>query len=144
MMRTHPHAMVAAVLAIGALVFGGSFVAHADPVSFFDQWVAHDSSMQLSRDGTGKLTLGDGALNTDQWSVTWRKNPSDSITITLASLVARSGPGMGKVGDQYVATIQPDSSGNQVLYLHQINPDGDVVTFCTAAGLRAADSPCGA
>jgi hypothetical protein len=136
--------MVAAVLAIGAFLFGGASVAHADPVSFFDQWVAHDSSMQLSRDGTGTLVLGAGAFDTDQWSVTWTKNRGDSITITLASLVERSGEGMGKVGDQYLATIQPDSSGNQVLYLHQINPDGDVVTFCTAAGMKSADSPCGA
>ena len=136
--------VVAALLAVTAVLFGGSAVAHADPVTFFDQWVAHDSSMQLSRDGTGTFTVGDGALNTDQWSVTWKQNPADSITITLASLMGRSGPGMGKVGDQYVATIQPDTAHNQVLHLHRINPSGFSVTYCTLAELRTHDSECGA
>jgi hypothetical protein len=135
--------MVAALLAIGAVLFGGSAVAHADPVSFFDQWVGHDRSMQLSRDGTGTLVLGDGALNTDQWALTWKKNPSDSITITLASLVSRSGPGMGNVGEQYFATIQPDSAGVPVLFMHRINPPGTGYTFCTLPELRAS-AHCGA
>jgi len=135
---------VAALLAIGAVLFGGSAVAHADPVTFFDNWTGHDRSMRLSQDGTGTLTLGDGALNTDQWAVTWKKNPSDSITITLATLKSRSGPGMGNVGDQYIATIQPDSAGNQLLYMHRIDPQGQVFTFCTPAEMSAPDSPCGA
>jgi hypothetical protein len=136
--------MVAALLARALVMFGGSALAHADPVSFFDNWTGHDRSMLLSQDGTGTLTLGDGALNTDQWAVTWTKNPSDSITIALASLTARSGPGMGKVGDRYIATIQPDSAGNQLLYLHQIGTQGQVIPFCTPAEMSAADSPCGA
>ena len=136
--------MVAALLAMGLIVFGGSALARADPVSFFDNWMGHDRSMQLSQDGTGTLTLGDGALNTDQWAVTWTKNPGDSITITLTSLKARSGPGMGNVGDRYIATIQPDSAGNQLLYLHQIGTQGEVIPFCTPAEMSAAGSPCGA
>jgi len=135
--------IVAALVVIGALLFGASAVAHADPVSFFDQWVGHDRSLQLSRDGTGTLVLGDGALNTDQWALRWKKNPSDSITITLASLVARSGPGMGNLGEQYFATIQPDSTGSQVLYMHRINPPGKGYTFCTLPELRAS-AQCGA
>lgn len=136
---------VAGVLAIAAILFGGSALAHAEPVTFFSQWVAHDSTMQLSHDGTGTLILGDGALNTDQWSVTWKKNPADSITVTLASLVGRSGPGMGKVGDQYIATIQPDSAGNQVLYMHKTTPGRRIgVTFCTMAELNSRDHECGA
>ena len=87
--------MVAALPARGLVMFGGSALAHADPVSFFDNWTGHDRSMLLSQDGTGTLTLGDGALNTDQWAMTRTKNPSDSITIALASLKARSGPGSG-------------------------------------------------
>ncbi len=135
---------VAAALVSGAFLVGGSAVAHADSVTLFDQWIAHDSSMQLSQDGTGKWTLGDGALNTDQWCVTWTKNPAGSITITLTSLLGRSGPGMGKAGDQYLATIQPDSAGNQVLHLHKINPDGKAVTYCTMAELKTRDPECGA
>jgi hypothetical protein len=110
------------------------------PVSFFDQWIAHDSQLQLSQSGTGTLTIGDGALNTDQWSFTWKKNPSDSITITLAALIARSGPGMGNVGDQYIATIQPDPSGFQLLYMHPISA-GQSRTFCTPAEMKAPDTP---
>lgn len=133
--------VVAALLVIGAALFGGSAIAHADPV-FFDQWVGHDRSMQLSRDGTGTLILGDGVLNTDQWAVTWKKNPSDSITITLASLVGRSGPGMGYVGEQYFATVQPDSAGIPVLGMHRINPMGPNYLFCTLAEPHAPGSPC--
>jgi hypothetical protein len=58
---------LAALLAAGALLFGSTAIAYADAVSFFDKWVGHDRTMQLSPDGTGTLTLGDGALNTDQW-----------------------------------------------------------------------------
>ncbi len=134
---------LAALLAAGALFFGGMAIAYADAVSFFDKWVGHDRTMQLSPDGTGTLTLGDGALNTDQWGVTWKQNPSDSITITLASLVARTGPGMGNVGDQYIATIQPNSDGQQLLYMHPVGPQGQVISFCTEAE-QAANSPCGA
>jgi LysM repeat protein len=99
------------------------------PVSFFDYWIAHDSSMQLSENGTGTLILGDGAFNTDKWAVTWTKNPSDSITITLASLLGRNGPGMGNVGDQYIATIQPDATGIQRLFMHRVGTTGQVITF---------------
>jgi hypothetical protein len=132
----------AALLITGAALFGGSAVAHADPVSFFDQWVGHDRSMQLSHDGTGTLILGNGALNTDRWAVTWKKNPSDSITITLASLVSGSGPQIGYAGERYFATIQPDSSGVPVLGMHTVNPMGPVYTFCTLPELRA-DAQCG-
>jgi hypothetical protein len=133
--------VVAALLIAGAVLFGGSAIAHADPVSWFDQWVGHDRSMQLSHDGTGTLVLGDGALDTDKWAVTWKKNPSDSITITLASLEGRSGPGMGFVGEQYFATIQPDSTGVPVLGMHRV-PMGPGYTFCTLPELRA-DPHCG-
>lgn len=135
--------IVAALLITGAVLFGGSAIAHADPVSWFDQWVGHDRSLQLSHDGTGTLVLGDGALDTDNWAVTWKKNPSDSITITLQKLVSRSGPGMGHVGQQYFATIQPDSSGVPVLGMHQINPMRPGYTFCTLPELRA-NPQCGA
>jgi hypothetical protein len=43
--------MVAALLARGLVMFGGSALAHADPVSFFDNWMGHDRSMLLSQDG---------------------------------------------------------------------------------------------
>ncbi len=135
---------VAAVLVSGNFLLGCSAVAHADPVTFLDQWVAHDSSLQLSNDGTGTWTLGDGALNTDQWRVTWKQTSADGITVTLASLLGRSGPGMGKAGDQYTATIQPDSAGNQVLHMHKINPDARAVIYCTMAELKTHDSECGA
>ena len=136
--------MVVALLAAVALV-GGSATVHAGgpggvssegPVSFFDEWVAHDSRLQLSQNGTGTFTIGDGAMDTDQWSVTWKKNPSDSITITLATLISRSGPGIGNVGDQYIATIQPDPSGFQLLYMHPISA-GQSRTFCTPAEAKA-------
>jgi spore coat assembly protein SafA len=128
------------------LIFPGQVltIPGTKPVSFFDYWVAHDCSMQLSEDGTGTLVLGDGALNTDKWAVTWTKNPSDSITITLASLVGRSGPGMGNVGDQYIATIQPDAAGNQLLYMHRVGTEGQVITFATGAELSTPGSPSGA
>lgn len=116
----------------------------ADPVSFFDHWISHDCSMQLSEDGSGTLTLGDGVFNTDNWTVTWTKNPSDSITITLASLNARSGPGMGNVGDQYIATIQPDATGEQLLYMHRVGTEGQVIIFSTPAEMSAPGSPSGA
>lgn len=133
---------VASLAIAGGVFFGGSAVAHADPVGFFDQWVGHDRSIQLFHDGTGKLVLGDGALNTDSWALTWRKNPSDSVTITLKSLIGRSGPGMGNVGDQYIATIQPDRSGLQTFGMHRINPPGKAYTFCTLPELRI-DPQCG-
>jgi hypothetical protein len=148
--------VVVALLAAALVLVGGSATAHAGgppggaggpggangvgPVSFFDQWIAHDSELQLSQSGTGTLTIGDGALNTDQWSVTWKKNPSDSITITLATLIARSGPGIDNVGDQYIATIQPDPSGFQLLYMHPISA-GQARTFCTPAEAKAPNTP---
>lgn len=119
---------------------GASSAAPVGPVGFFDQWIAHDSQLQLSENGVGTLTIGDGALNTDQWSVTWKKNPSDSVTITLATLNARSGPGMGNVGDQYIATIQPDGTGFQLLYLHP-NPTGPVRIYCTPEEMKAPNAP---
>jgi hypothetical protein len=148
--------LVVALLAAAVVLAGGSATVHAGgppggaggpggangvgPVSFFDQWIAHDSQLQLSQGGTGTLTIGDGALNTDQWSVTWQKNPSDSITITLATLIARSGPGINNVGDQYIATIQPDPSGFQLLYMHPISA-GQSRTFCTPAEAKAPNTP---
>jgi hypothetical protein len=154
--------LVVALLAAAVVLVGGSATVHAGgppggaggpggadgqggangvgPVSFFDQWIAHDSQLQLSQSGTGTLTIGDGALNTDQWSVTWQKNPSDSITITLATLIARSGPGINNVGDQYIATIQPDPSGFQLLYMHPISA-GQSRTFCTPAEMKAPNTP---
>ena len=111
------------------------------PVSFFDRWIAHDSELQLSQNGTGTLTIGDGALNTDQWAVTWTKNPSDSLTITLATLLGRSGPGMGNVGDQYIATIQPDGTGFQLLYLHKTAAGSPVITYCTPQEAQAPNTP---
>jgi len=141
--------MASALLAAVALV-GGSATVHAGgpggavgvgPVSFFDEWVAHDSRLQLSQSGTGTFTIGDGAMDTDQWSVTWKKNPSDSITITLATLIARSGPGMGNVGDQYIATIQPDPTGFQLLYLHPIGAGQPTRTYCTPAEAKAPNTP---
>jgi hypothetical protein len=154
--------LVVALLAAAMVLVGGSATVHAGgppggaggqggasgqggaggvgPVSFFDQWIAHDSRLQLSQNGTGTLTIGDGALNTDQWSVTWQKNPSDSITITLATLIARSGPGMGNVGDKYIATIQPDPSGFQLLYMHPVSA-GESRTFCTPAEMQAPNTP---
>ncbi len=136
--------MVAALLLIGAVLFGASGVANAAPVSFFDHWVGHDRSLQLSWDGGGTLTLGDGALNTDQWGVTWKANASNSITITLASLTGRSGPGIGNIGDRYIATIQPDSAGLQLLNMHPIGAQGQGYVFCTLAQLSALGSQAGA
>lgn len=142
--------IAAALVAVIVGLIGGSAVAYADgpagansvgPVSFFDQWIAHDSQLQLSGGGNGTLTLGDGAMNTDQWSVTWIKNPSDSVTITLATLLARSGPGMGNVGDQYIATIQPDSAGFQLLYLHRVGAGQPVTIYCTAEEMKATNAP---
>jgi len=160
--------LVVALLAAAVVLVGGSATVHAGgppgggggqgggsgqgstggqaggngvgPVTFFDQWIAHDSEMQLSQNGNGTLTIGDGALNTDTWSVTWLKNPSDSITITIAALVARSGPGISNVGDKYIATIQPDPSGFQLLYLHPVTV-GEARTFCTHAESQAPNAP---
>jgi hypothetical protein len=154
--------LVIALLAAAVVLVGGSATVHAGgppgggggqggtggqgggngvgPVTFFDQWIAHDSEMQLSQNGNGTLTIGDGALNTDTWSVTWLKNPSDSITITIAALVSRSGPGISNVGDKYIATIQPDPSGFQLLYLHPVTV-GEARTFCTHAESQAPNAP---
>jgi hypothetical protein len=154
--------LVVALLAAALVLVGGSAAVHAGgppggtggsgsgggsggasgvgPVTFFDRWIAHDSEMQLSQSGTGTLTIGDGALNTDQYSVTWQKNPSDSITITVVTLIARSGPGISNVGDRYIATIQPDPSGFQLLYLHPITV-GEARTFCTPAEAQAPNAP---
>lgn len=155
--------MIVAVLAAATALFAGSAVAVAGgpgggaggsgggtggsggtnsvgPVGFFDQWIAHDSQLQLAEGGTGTLTIGDGAMNTDQWAVTWKKNPSDSVTITLATLNARSGPGMGNVGDQYIATIQPDGTGFQLLYMHPTGA-GQARTYCTPEEMKAPNAP---
>jgi hypothetical protein len=148
---THTARQLAVALSAAALALaGGPAIAHADgpagaysngPVSFYDQWIAHDSELQLAQGDVGTFTLGDGAMNTDQWSVTWKKNPSDSVTITLANLIARSGPGMGNVGDQYIATIQPDPTGFQLLYLHGIGAGQPVMTFCTPQEMKAPNTP---
>lgn len=141
--------IVVPVLAAAVGLAGGSVPVHAGgpggatgvgPVSFFDQWLAHDSELQLSQSGTGTLTLGDGATDTDRWSVTWQKNPSDSIAITLASLISRSGSGLGNVGDKYIATIQPDPSGFQLLYMHPVAA-GQSRTFCTHSEISAPNAP---
>jgi hypothetical protein len=153
-MRTHGfggfRSLIAVpLLAVAFAMVSGSTTANAGgppgvtsvgPVSFFDEWLAHDSELQLSQNGTGTLTLGDGATNTDRWSVTWQKNPSDSITITLASLISRSGPGLGNVGDKYIATIQPDPSGFQLLYFHPVAA-GQSRTFCTQSEIQAPNAP---
>lgn len=148
---THATLQLAVALFVATLALaGGSATAHADgpagaysngPVSFFDQWIAHDSELQLAQGDVGTFTLGDGAMNTDQWSVTWKKNPSDSITITLANLISRSGPGMGNVGDQFIATIQPEPTGFQLLYLHGIGAGQPVMTFCTPQEMKAPNAP---
>jgi hypothetical protein len=142
--------VAAVVVAAAMTLVGGSTIANAGgpggansdaPVSFFDQWIAHDSQLQLAENGVGTLTLGDGVMNTDQWSVSWTKNPSDSLTITLATLISRSGPGLGNVGDQYIATIQPDPTGFQLLYLHAIGAGQSVRTYCTPQEMKAPNAP---
>jgi hypothetical protein len=50
-----------------------------------------------------------------------------------ASLKSRSGPGVGTAGDRYIATIQPDSDDDQVLYMHRIGVEGQGFSFCTLA-----------
>jgi hypothetical protein len=151
-MGTRQHCgRIAAALFVTAIALSGvTATADADgpagavsngPVSFFDQWIAHDSQLQLAENNAGTLTIGDGALNTDQWSVTWVKNPSDSLTITLATLLGRTGPGMGSVGDQYIATIQPDPSGFQLLYLHRTGAGQPVTTYCTPQEMKAPNAP---
>jgi hypothetical protein len=134
-------AMALLAASVPALADGPAGANSQGPVSFFDKWIAHDSQLQLSDNGTGTLTIGDGALNTDQWSVTWKKNPSDSISITLATLLGRSGPGMGNVGDQYIATIQPDGTGFQLLYLHPTGTSGQLRTYCTLDEAQAPNAP---
>jgi hypothetical protein len=117
------------------------------PVSFFDQWLDRDTKMQLSQDGSGTLTMGDGARYTDQWSVTWRKNPSDSIIITLDTLIARSGngpvagssSGLNKVGDRYMAKLEPEG-GLQRLYLFPVDT-GQARALCTPAQARSPKAP---
>jgi len=131
---------LAGILAAAAALLGATAIASADPVTFLDKWVGHDRSMQLSSDSTGTLVIGSGAMDTDQWGVTWKQNPSDSITITLASLTARGGQPQGHVGDQYIATIQPNSAAQQLLYMHKVGAQGQVITFCPPG----AASACGA
>ena len=138
--------VVAAILAVGAVLFGGTAIAYADSVSFFTKWMGHGRSMQLSQDGTGTLTFAAGAFDVDQWAVTWTQNPSDSVTITLASLTSRSGAGAGdNVGDQYIATIQPNSAGQTLLYMHHLGGPVHVIPFCPETEQFApGTSPCGA
>jgi hypothetical protein len=71
----------------------GIGVAGADPVSMFTNWMGYGRQMQLSPDGTGTLTLADGASTVDDSVVTWTGDPRKSITITLTSLTKRLGSG---------------------------------------------------
>jgi hypothetical protein len=48
---------------------------------------------------------------------------------------------MGNVGDQYIATIQPDTAGFQLLYLHPIGAGQPTTTFCTPAEMKAPNTP---
>lgn len=161
--------LIAVLLATAVLLVSGSGTGHAvgppggdggqggaggqgnaaglGPVSFLDQWLSRDSKMQLSQDGSGTLTIGDDAVYTDQWSVTWRKNPSDSIIITLGTLIARSGNGpvpgssigRNKVGDRYMAKIEPEG-GLQLLYLFPVDT-GQARALCTPAEAQSPKAP---
>ena len=48
---------------------------------------------------------------------------------------------MGNVGDQYIATIQPEPTGFQLLYLHPIGAGQPLMTFCTPEEMKAPNAP---
>jgi hypothetical protein len=80
---------VASMTALIAILTGPMAIAYADPS--FSKWVGHDRSLQLSPDGTGTLTLGSGANDTETWAVTWTQTPNHTQVLTLASLTTSVG-----------------------------------------------------
>ncbi|HZA08426.1 hypothetical protein [Mycobacterium sp.] len=106
----------AVTMGAAAIIASGPGIARADEPSLFAEWSGNGRSLKLAPDGTGTLGMVSGASSDgEKWSVTWKGDPSQRVTISLASLISRSGAGLDlKVGDQYVATLQK-SSGYTVL-----------------------------
>ena len=119
-----------------AMIAYGSGIARAEEPSLLTVWSGHGRSLHLAPDGTGTLSLVSAtALDSpdadgEKWSVTWKGDPTHRVGIALASVISRSGAGLGlKTGDPYVATLQ--DAGAYSLMVVRSTKSGQSVLSCT-------------
>ncbi|WP_150116607.1 hypothetical protein [Williamsia herbipolensis] len=87
--------------------------------SFVGHYQAHDADMDITRDGTGWMDLGDGAANYERWRTAWSPSGS-SITVRLVRRDELRGVGMsGTVGQgtTFSATFTSGSQGITILHM---------------------------
>jgi hypothetical protein len=133
----------ALTLAAAALIACAPGIARADEPSLLTLWSGDGRSLQLAPDGTGTLSMvSPTSYDGEKWAVMWKGDPSQRVTISLASPISRSGAGLNlQVGDQYVATLQKPS-GYTVLNVDS-NKSGHSVLSCTLHQMQRAPL-CGA
>jgi hypothetical protein len=128
----------AVTLGAAAIIACAPGIARADEPSLLTEWSGDGRSLQLAPDGTGTLSMVSAASSDgEKWSVTWKGDPNQRVTISLASPISRSGAGLNlKVGDHYVATLQKPS-GYAVLNVDS-NKSGRSVLSCTLHQMQRA------
>ncbi|MQY29230.1 hypothetical protein [Nocardia aurantia] len=152
-------AVVAGALAGTTAVQAGNTVGRADPVAalpaasgtYDHRWQGHDRAMSLYYDGLGTITLYDGAVDSEQWNLTWVRDDDTSVLITLRDRTAITGNGLGGAlgtGTYWRAGLvtAPD---NQVTVLHftrgtQAMSDPDAGYFWCAPDTYGNSALCGA
>ncbi|GAA2062718.1 hypothetical protein [Williamsia deligens] len=103
----------------------------------------HESTLDLSADGTGSLLMGANALDGERWAVSWDP-ASPGITVTLVRRTDLSGAGLAaglEPGQSFSARYATGGTGNRVLQTGPIGPQISDQIWC---GIGGPSPECGA
>lgn len=114
-----------------------------DASAYAGHYQRHSSTLDLAADRTGALLEGDGAVDSENWAVTWQPS-AQGISITYQRLIRQYGVGLyhhPTPGLTVTATYATGATGNRVLKVSQPAPRASTIIWC----LPQTPSPeCGA
>ena len=97
---------------------------------FVGHYQAHDAEMDVTRDGTGFMDLGDGAANYERWAMTWSPT-GDGITLRLVRRDEKLGQGVkGPLvpGTEFAASFATGENGTT--FLRMTKAGATYVNWC--------------
>lgn len=111
----------------------------SDRAPYLGDWVGHGRSIHLKNDGSGNITLGSGATNSETWTLTWtaqktRVFPDCGILTNVKDQTRKTGSGSSgtlSAGKQFEGAIGK-RDGHTVL-LVSLHPGQDATIFCRSA-----------
>ncbi len=114
-----------------------------DASAYAGHYQRHSSTLDLAADRTGALLEGDGAVDSENWAVTWRPT-AQGISITYQRLIRQYGVGLyhhPTPGLTVTATYATGETGNRVLEVSQPAPRASTIIWCLP---RTPSPECGA